>query len=373
MARPATIPCTEIAPQRPPVAGTRPKGRILAKDGARGGTRSLHHLGGGRVLLGFTGGHVGDPRGVQLRAGGEGALAREIIGPGGELAPAPGARFALACGAYEQGDEAACHVVDLESGAILDGYPLRKPYVWLAAPREDGSGGRFVAQTPPHLFDRVESTAAPALVSAHPEVAPLLTQAQWLVEVDRDAGTARAIAGEVSPYAHARHVCLSPDGGTLYAATTTDVVALDLETGAERWRQAIGTYGSAHFVSLYALSLSADGKRLATGGIGSGRYEARALVLLDAGSGAITWAQEMKPIGGTSIGALAWHPSGWLAAGSSVGAVAHVSTQGTMRVYQGALKGIEALLFVEGALLVGGSEKQLRRHELVADEGAGGW
>lgn len=79
---------------------------------------------------------------------------------------------------------------------------------------------------------------------------------------------------------------------------------------------------------------------------------------------------EIQPLLAQSIGALAWHPSGWLAAGSSSGCIAHVQRNGRVRIYRGAPKGIQAMLFVEdgAALLVGGTEKHLRVYPLLDDE-----
>jgi hypothetical protein len=194
-----------------------------------------------------------------------------------------------------------------------------------------------------------------------------------LVEVDRDAGMARSVLNEPLAHRGAGHLCLSADRATLYFATTTDVGAVDLAKGVVIWRQALGTYARGDFVNIYALALSADGRRLAAGGIASGAYADRALAILDAGNGKIEHARGMRGIGGTSIRSLAWHPSGWLAAGSSSGAVAHVNREGRLRVYKAAAKGVEALLFQDSAsaLLVGGNEKQLRWYELLEDERGG--
>lgn len=366
MASTTTIPVQEWARGQAPLASARPRGRIVAKDQPRSAVRSLHLLADARIALGFAGGTVASPRGLQLRDGADFRLVREVIGAGHPVAPAPGGRFFLGSG----GDEGSCHVVDLNAGSNIDGFPLQAPYLWLDPPREDGTGGRFLAKTPPHAFGTTRSEAHPAWISAHPFLAPLLDRPMQLVVVDRDARSARFLLTKDMVDRGANHLCLSHDGSRLYLATQTEVSAVEVSTGAEIWRQAVGTYGSESFVSIYALALSADGQHLASGGIAAGRQSEQALTILDAATGKFRFAIGMSTIGGTSIRSLAFHPSGWVAAGSSSGMLALVKPDGRRRVFTGAPRGLEALMFVDdgAALLVGGAEKQLRLYGLLDDE-----
>jgi hypothetical protein len=75
-------------------------------------------------------------------------------------------------------------------------------------------------------------------------------------------------------------------------------------------------------------------------------------------------------LGSTSIRSLAWHPAGWVAAGTAAGRMAHVDMAGSVRTYKGAAQAIEALLFIDGgcSLLMCGAEKHFRVWPLLEDE-----
>lgn len=375
MASASIIPFVDTAPGGARVQGSRPRSIIVAKDQARTAVRSLHDLGDGVVALGFAGGTIGSPRGLQLRSGPQWTLVNEVLGAGRTLAPAPGGRFLLAAGALAGGYEAACHIVDREIEGEIDGYPLSAPYLWLSPPDEDGAGGSFIAKIPPHQYGMARSLAAPALVAAHPWSAALLDRPMQLVLVDRAARDGRLFLERGLPYRGAEHLAASPDGARVYFATQTTVGAVSASDGVVLWEQAIGGYGQRDFVSIYALAISADGRYLAIGGIAAGAQSGRALCVLDTETeaGDIVLSLSTAEIGGTSIRSLAWHPSGWLAAGSSSGEIAFVRLDGQLRIFSGAPKGIEAMLFVDGgaSLLVGGSEKQLRLHPLFDEEREG--
>jgi hypothetical protein len=375
----ASIPVTETAPRRPTITLSRPRSRILAKDHARGvvgsiGRGAVHSIvarGDGAIAVGFGSGTAASAPALQYRDGPDYNLSMQIAGYGNELEVAPERPFMLASGRLQEGDEAACHLFDATLPILLDSYPLRTPYRWLEAPREDGAGGRFLARTPALDHETKQTIADPELVAAHPEIAPFLDRAGVLLEIDRDAKSARPLLHEELPQeGRAEHLCVSPDRATLYLATRTDVVAVDLRSGKALWKRQIGTYGASQFVSIYALALSPDGALLATGGIAAGQQSGRALTLLDARSGEILVSMEARSIGGSSITALAWHPRGWLAAGGSSGAIGHVTRHRRLRVYKGSPKGIRALLFVDdgAALLAGGAENGLRLYTMLDDE-----
>ncbi|MCU0491635.1 MAG: hypothetical protein MUD01_08610 [Chloroflexaceae bacterium] len=137
----------------------------------------------------------------------------------------------------------------------------------------------------------------------------------------------------------------------------------------------LGFNGPRQVYALYALALSADGTMLAAGGIGG--LAPHKLVLLHADTGAIaaSYAEQQLASGsgvgfGSSVGALAWHPRGWLAVGSSAGVVLHLVPGGDMRAYRASPRGIEALAFINGGttLVVAGGECHLRAWPLLADE-----
>jgi hypothetical protein len=168
---------------------------------------------------------------------------------------------------------------------------------------------------------------------------------------------------------------LSADGTVLYAATERSVAAVNLTDWALRWRTQLGDNNGGKFLAIYAMALSGDGSRLAVGGLAGYDNAENTLAVLDVREGKVTAMGKVvaQAIGNTSIRSLAWHPAGWLAAGTASGLVFHVDPGGGLRRYKGAGKSVEALVFVDAgrSLLICGNEAQFRVWPLLEDEVGG--
>jgi hypothetical protein len=347
----------------------RPKGRIVGKDQPRQPYRDLCPLPDGRVLVGYQGRFITSPFGLQIRRGDDLAAAEELPKAAGPFS-LRGDGLLLASGPLAGGYQSCIRKVDLATLTVLDTIPVRQPYLWLA-----GRAERFVGQTPvcPDFKDR--PLVDPALLDRHPHLRRwaedrttrlLLVGPKGKVERSLDAA---AVGPE---YPEFEHLALSPDGETLYAATERSVAAVSLDDWTIRWRTRLGDNSGPRFFTAYAMALRPDGRLLAVGGLAGYDNRERRLVLLDAATGKAARAGKEwgRVLGGSSIRALAWHPSGWLAAGAGSGRVHHLDLDGSVRSYKGAGQGVESLLFLDGgrSLLVCGAEKHFRVWPLLEDE-----
>jgi hypothetical protein len=355
------------------VEQARPKCRSVGKDRPCQPYRDLHLLPDGRVLVGYRGRYIDSPFGLQLRAGGDLAVAEELAGAAGPFSlRADG--LLLASGPLAGGYESSVRKVDLATLTVRDTLPVRQPYLWLA-----GRGERLVGQTPvfPHFRERPH--VAPALLDRHP---PLRRWAEdrttRLLQVEPEGNVSQALdAAAVGPeYPEFKHLALSPEGATLYAATERSVAAVSLADWSIRWRVRLGDNDGPRFFSAYAMALGPDGRFLAVGGLAGHDNREHTLTILDATTGEVAAAGKGlgRVLGSTSIRSLAWHRSGWLAAGTSSGRLAHLDLSGKVRTYKGAGQGIESLLFLDGwrSLLACGAEKHFRVWPLLEDEATGG-
>src|SRR5262249_12865136 len=150
-------------------------------------------------------------------------------------------------------------------------------------------------------------------------------------------------------YPEFKHLALSPDGATLYAATESSVAAVSLGDWSLRWRVRLGDNDGPRFFSADAMALSPDGRLLAVGGLAGYANRQHTVAVLDAATGEASPAGKGlgRVLGSTSIRSLAWHASGWLAAGTASGRVAHLDLSGAIRTYRGSGQGIESLLFID--------------------------
>jgi hypothetical protein len=362
----STVPMRSFAGKKK-VEQARPRSRIVGKDEPRDYYRDLLALPDARVLVGYRGRYVTSPSGLQVRAGPDLAVQAELSDAAGPFSLRDG--LVLASGPLHGGYQSCVHKIDLASLAILDTFPVREPYLWLP-----GSARRFVGVTPKFTEFEQSPHVEPALLNRHPHLrkwAEDRTTRLLLVEPD-GAVSAMLDASQVGPeYPEFKHLALSADGATLYAATERSVAAVSLSDWLIRWRVRLGDNTGPGFFSVYGMALSGD-SRLAVGGLAGYGDVTRMLTVLDAGTGKPTpMGQGLGHVlGKTSIRSLAWHPSGWLAAGTASGWVAHVDRKGQLRTYKGAGKAVESLLFIdEGrSLLVCGTEKQFRVWPLLADE-----
>jgi len=339
----------------------RPKGRIVGKDQPQTCYRDFLPLADGRVLVAYRGRYIDSPFGLQIRGNDDFKVLAHLPKASGPLSLRPDGKL-LASGPLSGGYESSMHRVDLPSLKIEDTWPLADPFLWLP-----GATERFVAQTP-----RPRVTA---LIAKHPLLREALNSPKNRLlfvgpndVVDHDLDS--ALIGPEYPVF--KHLALSPDGTTLYAATESSLGAISLSDYSIRWRVQVGDNSRTGTVTPYALALSPDGRYLAAGGIAFRAVYERTLMILDATTGRfVSAANEVgRALGNTSIRSLAWHSSGWLAAGTSSGQLLHVDLKGHIRIYKGASKSIEALAFVdEGrSLLVAGAEAYFRVWPLLDDE-----
>jgi hypothetical protein len=349
----------------------RPRSRIVGKSEPRDYYQDLFPLSDARVLVGYKGRYITSPFGLQVRAGPDLAVQAELPGAAGPFGLRDG--LLLSSGPLHGGYQSCVHQVDLATLAILDTYPVREPYLWLP-----GSVRRFVGVTPKFPDFERKPNVQTALLNRHPhlrEWAEDRTTRLLLVEPD---GTVSETldAAQVGPeYPEFKHLGLSADGATLYVATERSVAAVSLSNWSIRWWVGLGDNTGPGFFSAYAMALSEDG-RLAVGGLAGYGNVTKTLTVLDGDTGELTpMGRGLGPLlGHTSIRSLAWHPAGWLAAGTASGMVAHVDRKGHVRTYKGAGEAVEAFLFTDGgrSLLVCGPEKQFRVWPLLEDEAAGG-
>jgi hypothetical protein len=351
------------------VEQARPGGRIVGKDRPRQPYRDLALLPDGRVLVGYRGGFLTSPFGLQLRAGGHLAVTADLPDAAGPFS-LRGDGLLLASGPLAGGYESSVRTVDVATLAVLDTFPVRRPYLWLP-----GKARRFLGQTPAFPPFLKGPHVDPALLDRHPQLRRWVEDGTTrLLLVEPTGKVSRSLeAAAVGPeYPEFRHLDLSPDGATLYAATERSLAAVSLEDWTPRWRRRLGDNAGPRFFTAYAMALRQDGRLLAVGGLAGHRNLEHTLVILDAATGEVDPAGQPlgRVLGSTSIRSLAWHPSGWLAAGTSSGLVAHLDLAGTIRTYKGAGRGVESLLFIDGgrSLLVCGAEKHFRVWPLLEDE-----
>jgi hypothetical protein len=351
---------------RKKVEQARPRCRIVGKDQPRQPYRDLLLLPHGRVLFGYSGRYINSPFGLQVRAASNLAVASELPGAAGPFSLRD--EVLLASGPLAGGYESSIHTVDFATLSILDTFPLRRPYLWLA--------GRFIGQTPAFPAFEPRPHVDPVLLDRHPPLrrwAEDCTTRLLLVGLDGEVERTLDAAAVGPEYPEFKELALSPDGATLYAATERSIAAVSLADWSIRWRVTLGENTGPRFFSVYAMALNPNGRQVAVGGLAD--YGNHPLVLLDAATGQVVSAG--KGLGGvmgnTSIRSLAWHPAGWLAAGTSSGRLAHLDLAGAVRTYKGSGQGIESLLFIdEGrSLLACGAEKHFRVWPLLEDEAGG--
>lgn len=359
---------------------SRPKGDLVAKEDYRETCKNLLTLGNERLLIGYSGGMVTSPRGIQILETESFALVDELEGVGPHAMLNKNGEKLLASGQLFHGYQSETSLVDITSMEKVATWPLRPPFALLP-------DGRFVATTPAHNPMRQDGTielyTSPKLLEAYRQFEPDISQKDTLLVVDPITNAAeRLLEGKVpslDEWKEPKHLALSEDGLWLYCATTTAVFKIDVVNRTVVWTRILGRNDQQDVYSIYAMSLNPDSQMIAVGGISSVRNSERNMVVLRASDGESVLElplssrlalSGLKNAGNTSIHALKWHPAGWIAAATSSGVVAHIAPDGKFRAYKGASKGIYGLTFIrKGTLLVvGGQEKQLRVWPLLEDE-----
>jgi len=373
-----SIPVQQLGRETKEVA--RPKARIVAKDSNDGYCRTLVPDGEGGWIAGFVENprfNVHRPPSLQFRNA-DVELVHELVGLGGSVAANPSRRLALTSGPMLSGAYGVTQLVDLDERSVIDSYPTRPPFVWLdehtfcaLAPSPDYSSGRDAVLGPP------PRTAKDLLT---PQFRALYQRATFRGILRVDTRTRELTVVGDAPIcdetnAGPRTLAASLDGNSLFVGTQTGLWSLEASTGSVRWRRSLGRYdGERAFHSIQALAPSPCGRYVATASVGTTLGHPHELVVARVEDGSTVLALELQRIAGSTPCALAWHPSGWLAVGTTAGAVALLDLGGTVRSFKASPRGIDSLVFSpDGAsLLVAGTEKAFRVFALLPDEIAGG-
>jgi hypothetical protein len=310
---------------------------------------------GDELVVGHHEGFQTSPGGVTVRRLADFAVVRQTTGSFGPIVPIGDAW--LTHGPLWAGRRASAHLLDPSTLACRTRLPVCAPFAVVDAER-------FIAQAPAR--DAVaprELAADPALVR---ESWVALPAAGGLVEIDVRRKQTKVLAATQGLDLF-RAAVLSPGRDVLYAATDFGrTFALRLADGAVLWERP----GVDNVVtwSQHALALDAAGGLLATAGFSGTGPD---LIVLDARTGqAQTQLALRELIDGARLSkartnrveALAFHPSGWLAASTNGGVVAELHATGEVTAFRAATRGISALSFnPDGtSLLVGGAERNLR-------------
>lgn len=341
-------------------AQPRASGNIVAKD-TKATVQSLV-VAGDTLVVSHHERLSRSPGGITVRQLEDFKVVRKTKGSAGPIVPF--GDVWLTEGLLWRGRQASTHFLDPVTLECLARHPVCGPFVV----RDEH---RFVASTP---------SAGLALVpggGVEPSdfnVDPAIVRSSWvklparggLVEIDtRKKKTELVVA--TKGFDDFRHAAISTDREVLYAATGFGrIVAVRLEDRAILWERPAAK--TVMEWSGYALALDPDGNALAVGGASQSGFDH---LVLDARTGCVE-AQvrlcdmvndaRVATTKSVRVQALAFHPTGWLAAATNAGVLVELRASGEVSAFRAATRGIEALAFFdEGrALLVGGAEPNLR-------------
>jgi hypothetical protein len=340
-----------LSPRRGATA--RAPGAIIAKDTVPS-VEALAVI-GDELVVGHHEGLQSSPGGVTVRRLADFATVRKTTGSFGPVVPVGDAW--LSNGPLWAGRRASAHLLDPSTLACRTRLPVCSPFAALDA-------HRFIAHAPARDGARPGGFAAD----------PALVQESWvelptpggLVEIDLLRQHTKLVA-PVHGLDLFRAAVLSPERDVLYAATESGrTFALRLADGAVLWERP--HVDNVLKWSQHALALDPTGQRLATGGSSATEPD---LLVLDARTGEAQTQLRLVPMVREArlstarshrIQALAFHPSGWLAASTNGGVVAEIRPSGDVTAFRGATRSINALSFFNDgtSLLVGGAERNLR-------------
>jgi hypothetical protein len=338
-----------LNPKRDPTA--RAPGRIVAKETVPY-VRALAVI-GDELVVGHHEGFQTSPGGVTVRRLAAFGVVRQTAGSFYPIIPLGDAW--LTHGPLWAGRHASAHLLDPSTLECRLRLPVCAPFAVLDA-------HRFIAHTPALSLEGALE-ADPALVR---ESWIELPKPGGLVEIDLRRKQTKIVA-PVRGHERFRAAVLSPGLDILYAATEFGrTVALRLADGVVVWERP----GSDNVVkwSQHALALDPTGRLLATGGFSG---VAPDLLLLDARTGEVQTQLTIRDFANRSrlstartnrVEALAFHPSGWLAASTNGGVVAEIRPSGEVSAFRAATRSVDALSFLDdgASLLVGGAERNLR-------------
>ncbi len=160
---------------------------------------------------------------------------------------------------------------------------------------------------------------------------------------------------------------VSGDGEAALLATQWALHCFSLSTGRLQWRRR----GIPYDTHWHAAAASVCGRLVAVGGRCVRRTDPQLLQIREVATGRLLAAFSGTALGTVStVSALAFHPSGWLAVGFANGTIRHVTPGGSIRSYRCDDQGVRTLAFSpNGAMLMaGGTWAGLRLVELLPDE-----
>jgi len=342
----------------------RPKSKIVAKNEFEGAVDFMQFV-DEDFWVGYSGMYADSARGLQLRNR-QLELQSHVSGPIGYYSLSPDRSRMLAANSNGS-DTTSAYLIDAETNSILDILPVCPPFGWL-------SNHEFIAQAPSYFGESWQSTDS-KLLEDHPHFEKLADPNYSLLQVDLSAQTAKKVTPSLGRdrFDGFRHLEVSHDANTFYCAVDTTAFAFHRSSKRAKWMQLwkreLGKNDEEGVFSLYGFALSPDGKLLATGGISSYEKDFNNFVMLDTTTGKSVLARPLCRDHNTSIYAIAWHPNGWAAVGTGSGICMLVTPEGNVRTFKGATKGIRSIAFPgDGTMLIGGTEKQLRRWPLLEDE-----
>lgn len=337
----------------------RASGTVVAKDTTP--TVGWIMVDGDTIVTSHREGRASSPGGITVRRASDFKIVRKVKGSAGPIVPF--GDVWLTEGLLFGGHRASAHVVDPATLRCLERHPVCGPF----AVRDDH---RFVASTPASGLDFAPSGITPKGF----KVDPAIVRGSWvklparggLVEIDTRKKKTSVVV-EASAFDEFRYAVLSVDREILYAASGFGrVVAVRLDDRKILWeRPPVKTVMEW---SGHALALDPKGAWLALGGSSQSGFDH---FVLDARSGRVE-AQvrlckmvndaRVSPTRSARVQALAFHPSGWLAAATNGGVILELRSSGEVSAFRGATRGIEALAFTDGGttLLAGGAEPNLR-------------
>lgn len=309
---------------------------------------SIACLPDGRVLVGRHARAVGAPRlVVELPGGRERSdLGVPVVAsPDGRLLAAGGGAFPLRIA----GSTAA-------GRAVAGEWSVARTCAWLP-----GSASTLIAMTRHHGVRQTPPTApdpraAAALAGFESE------RDQRLLAIDVATGDVTPVTDHRFPLAWHHRELLAVTGDVAFVADRTRLWAVSVATGEVLWSDhSTGTLtDNPH---RWALAAAPCGRFVATGGTGSPTMP-RSLDVREAATGRLLAGFP----GRHAVRGLAFHPSGWLAAGLIEGGLLLVSPNGGVRRYGLGRGGVDAIAFTTdgGALYAGDADGGLWRAGLTS-------
>jgi WD40 repeat protein len=335
----------------------RSSGAIVAKD-TKPLVKAVLVL-GDQIIVTNHGPLARDPGNVVVRRRDDFKVVRQTKGSSGAIVPF--GNTWLTEGLHWKLDRASTDVLDQRTLKVLERHAVRGPFLVV-------DEHRWVAATPPRGGSVLDPE--PTGFKADPKI----LRASWvklpseggLVEIDAKKKTTSLVVASTR-YDDFRFAALSTDRKVVYAATSyARVIAVRLADRKVLWERP--PVENCTELSVNALALSPDGDWLALAGSSRSGFDH---LMLDTRTGGVKVQVRLRDMINRAriakkptsrIDALAFHPDGWLAAGTNSGVVVELLPSGQVSAFLGASRGIEVLAFADDGcnLIVGGAEPNLR-------------